>query len=99
MAVGLAQHQRHPPEHGGEPHRTRHVAARAHHGGRPQLGEQAPGGQQRRRVHCGGASRSQRLLSVQRLHAQRPQLVARLRDQLELGALAADEGDLGAVSP
>ena len=36
-------------EHGGEPHRTGHVAARAQHGGRPQLGEQPPGVPQRRR--------------------------------------------------
>ena len=35
----------------------------------------------------------------QRLDPQRVQLVARRRHQLLLGALAADEGDLGALGP
>ena len=98
MAVSLHQHERHAPAHGRQPHRPGHVAAGAEHGLRPGLAEQPARPGQGPGVHGRGSGGAGQPLAIQRGDRQRAQLVAGLRDQLEFGALPADERDLGPFS-
>ena len=98
VAVGLGQHQRHPPDHGRQPDRAGHIAAGAEHRRGAQLPSSLRACLSAVVSTAAARGRAQRLAAVQRLHLQRVQLVPRGRHQLELGALAADERDVGAVS-
>ena len=98
MAVGLGQHERNAREHRGQPDGPGHVAAAAEDRRRPELADDPPrvphrAGRDQRRP-----GRRDRAPARQRRDAERAQLVAGGRDELELGAVAADERDLGALS-
>jgi len=99
MAVGLGQHERQAQAPGGQARRRRHVAAPAHHDvrlNRPQDPARAAGGAAGPEQRAGGL---QRVAAVEPGDPQRMERVARARDELRLGALAAEEMDLGALIP
>ena len=100
MRVGLGEDERDAAHHRGEPDGAGDVAAGAEHrrgalaAQQPQRPQHRADGPQRR---AGGAQRVAAIQAAQR--AERVQLVAGLRDERLLRPLAADEGDLGALSP
>ena len=100
MAVGLGQHERNPREHRGQAHRPGDVAATAEDRRRPQLAARsaAPRAPPRRRPAPARAASTGRPRGSGATRS-RTQVVARGRHELELGAVAADERDLGALSP
>ena len=75
------------------------VAAAAEHRVGPVAAQQARGGAERERRLGRRARRLQRVRARDALDAQRIELVAGGRHQLGLGALAAGEADVGALSP
>ena len=99
MGVGLGQHERRAAQHGGEADRPGRVAAAAHDHLGPVAAEQAPGGEQRGGRLADGAGRLERIAARYPLDVERVELVAGGGHQLGLRALAADEADVGALSP
>ena len=100
VAVGLAEHERDAAARRGEPDGPGDVAAAAEDRGGPQLVEH-PRRPRARRAATSASARAafSGLLRLRPSTSMRAQLVAGRRDELALGALAADEDDARAVSP
>ena len=99
VRVGLGEHERRASEHGGEADRTGDVAAAAEDGVRAAPAQQAGGAEQRAGGLDERADRLQRVGARDPLDVEAVDVVARGRDELGLGALAAREVNLGALSP
>ena len=98
MAVGLGKDERRPRQHRRQTDRAGHVSPTAEDGvGLPALEDLACLDHR----DAGLAERAgglERVRAAQTLDVELIERVAGLGDELRLGALAADEGDLGAVS-
>ncbi len=99
MAVRLGQDDRDPQRDRRQRDRAGDVAAGAHHRVRAQASQQTTRTRQRQRGAQKSAQRAQRVRAAQPFNRDRVQLVTGRRHELGLGAAAADERDLGALSP
>jgi hypothetical protein len=99
VRVGLREHERRAAEDGGEADRAGDVATAAQHGVGPAPAQQPGRAEQRGEGLQKRPDRLQRVGARDAFDIEAVDLVPRRRDELGLGALAAREVDLGALSP